>query len=143
MASMIRTSSRVEHPSFCLIQCLKAFLEYVLEVTPEDGALGLRGRGSDAASPRKLLALAPTGVATGAGVAVGVGIGVGVGVGVGVGAGAVFGSGTPDCATPPWPEHVPRPSLGVHVPSLQIEPACAGGANSASEAINPKLTAKT
>ena len=74
--------------------------------------------------------------ATTAGVDV-VGTGVGVGVetatgadeaGAGVGADA-FGSATPPCATPPWPEHVPRPSDLLHVPSLHVDPAWATGAH--------------
>ena len=40
------------------------------------------------------------------------------------------GSSTPDCATPPWWEQVPRPSDADHVPSRQMLPALADGATS-------------
>ncbi len=38
------------------------------------------------------------------------------------------GSGTPDTATPPWLEQVPRPSERDQVPSRQVDPANAAGA---------------
>jgi hypothetical protein len=62
-----------------------------------------------------------------AGAAVGVGLGTtadaGDGVALTCGDAEVAGSGTPEMATPPWLEHVPRPSDLDHVPSRQIDPA--------------------
>ena len=65
------------------------------------------------------------GLAVGAAVGVGLGTTAAVGDGVALtdGDAEVAGSGTPETATPPWLEHVPRPSDLDHVPSRQIDPA--------------------
>ena len=65
------------------------------------------------------------GLAVGAAVGVGLGATAAVGDGVALTGGdaVVAGSGTPEMATPPWLEHVPRPSDLDHVPSRQIDPA--------------------
>jgi hypothetical protein len=70
-------------------------------------------------------AVLSVGLAVGAAAGVGLGTAAAVGDGVALTGGdaVAAGSGTPEMATPPWLEHVPRPSDLDHVPSRQIDPA--------------------
>lgn len=140
-ASAIRTSSRVEHPP-TVVQSLKYERLYKAPEgdTRDDGAVAsvaAAARNEDCAWPAGPV---ETGGTTGTDGVVGLvgwldgtssaGVAGVCGVAGTVGAVWIDGSGTPDTATPPWLEHVPRPSDFDQVPSRQMEPASAGAATS-------------